>query len=178
MSDDNIAVHEELRQISPLLGELSKDTLIEVPQDYFSTVEDQILSQLQLPKAKNVMEPAPDGYLENLEDEIIKKVAGTGNGTKQRHNIFKLFIGVAVAACLGVFLISRFSLDDTQVKDTDVAYEAIDYFDAYPQDIEDISVNQLIDNGIIAEEDISFVIEEENLQMENIDPIFHSDAPF
>lgn len=178
MSDNNISVQDELRQISPLLTGLSKDTQVEVPKDYFSTVEDQILSQLQLPKAKNIIEPAPEGYLENLEDEIIKKVADKGNGTKQSHNIFRLFIGAAVAACLGVFLISRFSVGDAQVNDTEVTYEAIDYFDAYPQDIEDINVNQLIDNGIIAEEDISFVIEEDNLQMENIDPFFHSDAPF
>ncbi len=178
MSDENISVQEELRQISPLLTGLSKDTYLEVPKDYFSTVEDQILSQLLLPKAKNIIEPAPEGYLENLEDEIIKKISHSGNGTKPSHNIFRLVVGAAIAACLGVFLISRLSLGDTQINDTDVAYEAIDYFDAYPQDIEDINVNQLIDNGIITEEDISFVIEDDNLPMENTDPIFHSDAPF
>jgi hypothetical protein len=178
MIDEHISVQDELRQISPLLTGLSKDTHVEVPKDYFSTVEDQILSQLQLPQVQNVTEPAPEGYLESLEDKIMKRVPDSGNDTKRSHNIFRLVVGAAIAACLGVFLISRFSFGDTQINDTDVAYEAIDYFDAYPQDIEDINVNQLIDNGIIAEEDISFVIEEDDLQLENIDPIFHSDAPF
>lgn len=178
MSEEYISVHDELREISPLLASLPKRTESEIPADYFSKVEDQILSQLQLPFPKHNYPKAPDGYLENLEDQVIEKLTYSDKNQKSGLKVFRLVFSVAIAACLGVFLVSRFSWNDAPINDTNVANETVYYFDAFPHEIDDINVDQMIDKGLIEEEDLSFVNQEAHIEVEEQDPIFHSDAPF
>lgn len=181
MNREYISVKDELNQISPLISGINKGSQLEVPRDYFEIVEDQILSQISLPAPKVTLTAAPEGYLENLEGEIMKKVGHSDNSKKHNSNnsVLRLIFGAAIAACLGVFLISRLSFGDVNNNsNAEVSYESIDFLEAFPHDVDDINIDQLIDSGVIEEDDLSFVIGDETEIEIPEESFFESDAPF
>jgi hypothetical protein len=78
----------ELKNISPLLAERKKENLFSVPENYFSTVEvnvmekiyaESVSSELQNSSLKNIAKQnafdVPYGYFERLPNELLQKTS-------------------------------------------------------------------------------------------------------
>jgi hypothetical protein len=109
----------------------------------------------------------------------LKIWTNSDNNQESGRKIFRLVLGAAIAACLGVFLVSRFSFTDSKITNPELSlYDEVYYFDAFPHEIDDINVDHMIEKGLLEEGDLSFVNQGEIIEIEEQDPIFHSDAPF
>jgi hypothetical protein len=99
---------EELREVAPLVVGISKETLYSLPDNYFDSLSDSILSQIRLEELRLATNPyaIPDGYFENLPQIIITKIKSTKTEVDQelseiapflanikRDNVFSLPIG-------------------------------------------------------------------------------------
>ncbi len=78
----------ELKQLSPLLAERKKENLFIVPENYFSTVEENVMEKIQAESVshelknsglaafkKQEMFEVPYGYFERLPNEILQKTS-------------------------------------------------------------------------------------------------------
>ncbi len=78
----------ELKQLSPLLAERKKENLFTVPENYFSTVEENVMEKIQAESVshelknsglaafkKQEMFEVPYGYFERLPNEILQKTS-------------------------------------------------------------------------------------------------------
>lgn len=73
-------ISKELREISPVVADISRQAPYSVPAGYFEGLADQLLQLVKagnassvLPKAKNPFE-VPRGYFEGLADNILQRV--------------------------------------------------------------------------------------------------------
>ena len=71
----------ELKELSPVLAQSNPITPYEVPQGYFESLPEAILTQVQtreaspvLPASKQIPYSVPTGYFENLADAILNRV--------------------------------------------------------------------------------------------------------
>lgn len=77
-----------------------------------------------------------------------------------------------------MFLISRLSFNESNNTNIDVVYETEDLLEALPNEIDDISLDHMIDHGIIEEEDLVFAIGDETFMEVPEEPFLDTDAPF
>ncbi|MEO6329529.1 MAG: hypothetical protein ABIO55_11375 [Ginsengibacter sp.] len=76
-SDD---IYNELQEITPALAQLEKVNVFSVPENYFSGLNEQILTRVRgdlffiLPASEPSSLDVPDGYFENLAETILQKI--------------------------------------------------------------------------------------------------------
>lgn len=160
MDNRDIIVTEELKEISPFIGGLPKIIRNDVPEGYFEDVESQILSQLSIALEDGDCKlQIPEGYFETLENRIITII----HRDKIRktydlkyfiyHKISK--IAAALVFVLGaVFLLTY----NSQTGDAEIVldddWDEVDLWEYLANNTDDISLNILIENGLVEESDL------------------------
>jgi hypothetical protein len=75
MENKSTEIINELKTISPLLAEMEKLNVFQVPEGYFSDLHRRILTSiLILPEEKNNLQQVPDGYFDFLPGRILAKI--------------------------------------------------------------------------------------------------------
>jgi len=75
MENKSTEIINELKTISPLLAEMEKVNVFQVPDGYFSDLHRRILTSiLILPEEKNNLQQVPDGYFDFLPGKILAKI--------------------------------------------------------------------------------------------------------
>jgi len=78
-------IYNELKEISSLLAEMEKTNVFLVPEDYFSTVDKQILQRIKvfeggkispfiLPASEPLFSDIPEGYFDSFPANILRKI--------------------------------------------------------------------------------------------------------
>lgn len=153
-TDNNIL--QELTEISPVVANLKatiKGDIYRVPEDYFETLEINILEKTILHN-DSLNQEVPDGYFEGLEAAIFAKIeAATPNRVKKDdrdtkiYRMFGMFSKIAA-----VFLISFIAIKGL-------------YFDEHPQ--HETSAQIMEDQ--ISQQDVMSYIEENLHEFEDED---------
>ncbi|MEO6904834.1 MAG: hypothetical protein ABI148_00600 [Ginsengibacter sp.] len=80
MENISTEILTELKAISPLLAEMEKLNIFQVPEEYFPGLEQRILTTIFINQGeKNNLQKVPDGYFDSLPDRIISKIKGEKN---------------------------------------------------------------------------------------------------
>lgn len=75
MKNNSTEILNELKEISPFLATMEKVNVFQVPQNYFSQLNEKILTELFIRRQeKNNVQKVPDGYFDSLSDRIISKI--------------------------------------------------------------------------------------------------------
>lgn len=142
----NDAASEEIKYLSPLLFDLQKRQVFQVPTGYFenlheligekidtlntATLSNEISPLLQDLKDKNVFE-LPEGYLSGLADTIIKKIQQPLTGTVVSINKRIVWIKYAVAAMMtGIVALGLYKYIDKTGSGVDINATAVATLDA------------------------------------------------
>ena len=73
-------IYNELKEITPFLAEVVKTNVFYVPENYFSSLDTEILKKINpdqfeiLPASKPPSFTVPDGYFESLAGNILQKI--------------------------------------------------------------------------------------------------------
>lgn len=165
MGNRDILITEELKEISPLIAELTKRMRIDVPEGYFEEVELQILSQLDIALVDVKHNPQiPEGYFETLENRII---ANNHQDKIRKTYDLKYFvnqkvskIAAALVFVLGaVFLLTYNSQTDASEMVLDKGWDEMDLWEYLAHNTDDISLNILIENGLVDESDLAVALD-------------------
>lgn len=70
MKDIKKEIQEELKNLAPSLSKMEKKNRVEVPENYFKELPDQILSQLDFPKVTTEDKTVDIGWRELLMEKI------------------------------------------------------------------------------------------------------------
>lgn len=82
----------ELKAISPLLANIDKKNVFEVPEDYFKLLDKKILTTVLLTDSKNnEIQKVPEGYFEGLSDKILSAIKKEDAKDEIRNNHPVLF---------------------------------------------------------------------------------------
>lgn len=109
---------KELHKTAPRLAQISgKGNGFTVPEGYFDTLEDQLLSPQSAtnlaPPSKQAVFSVPEGYFECLEKEVLKKAGIQPRPVLTHRNPGKMWWAMAAAAAVLIsFLINVETLDN------------------------------------------------------------------
>ena len=104
---------KELKNIAPKLSELkSMKTGFEVPNGYFESLEDRVLSKIK----SEVINDIPEGYFDTIEDRVFKKIK---NEEPKVISLKSRFVKVAapLAIAASILLLITLQLFNTNQKD-------------------------------------------------------------
>jgi hypothetical protein len=80
MENKSIEILNELKAISPLLAAMEKVNIFQVPEEYFSDLDQRILTTIFIYQdEKNNLQKVPEGYFSSLSDRIISKIKAEKN---------------------------------------------------------------------------------------------------
>jgi hypothetical protein len=75
MENKSIEILNELKAISPLLAAMEKVNIFQVPEEYFSDLDQRILTSIFIHQdEKNNLQNVPEGYFDSLPDKILSKI--------------------------------------------------------------------------------------------------------
>ena len=130
-----------------------KNSGFNTPKDYFSNLEDNIMSQVHLDeKLDKTVFKAPENYFESLEDRILNKISDNRK-TKVISLATKrtiLAVSSVAAAIVILFNLNLFSTDfsfstiETDVLEKYVSNQEFDTLDFEAELIEDIDISSFI----------------------------------
>ncbi|KXK37660.1 MAG: hypothetical protein UZ09_BCD002001759 [Bacteroidetes bacterium OLB9] len=153
MTNFNDHFQDELKEISPYLASLPKQDPKNVPDGYFEQIEDEIVHQLMLirhtPESNRQL---PDGYFDQVENQVIRKI----KISKKPRAWIKFIPYVAAASILFILMILVVSPADHANQETVqlAQISEMDQLDYLSKNIDDVSLNTLIDYGLIEESDL------------------------
>lgn len=104
---------KELKNIAPKLSELkSMKTGFEVPNGYFESLEDRVLSKIK----SEVINDIPEGYFDTIEDRVFEKIK---NEEPKVISLKSRFVKVAapLAIAASILLLITLQLFNTNQKD-------------------------------------------------------------
>ncbi|MCX7549087.1 hypothetical protein OS188_14110 [Xanthomarina sp. F1114] len=130
-----------------------KQSGFKTPEDYFSNLEDNIMSQIHLDKKidKTVFK-TPESYFDSLEDRILNKISDNQE-TKVISLVTKrtlIAVSSVAAAIVLLFNLNLFSKDfsfstiETEVLEKYVSNQEFDTYDLETELIEDIDISSFI----------------------------------
>ena len=75
MENKSTEILNELKAISPLLAAMEKVNVFIVPDEYFSDLDERILTTVFIHQdEKNNLQKVPEGYFDSLPDKILSKI--------------------------------------------------------------------------------------------------------
>ncbi len=146
-----------------------KKTGYEVPEDYFESLEGQIMGHIKLSEVGPTGFNIPDGYLESVEDQVINKVSGKSPVKviplfSKRNVIYASSIAAAVLVLLNLSIFEKNSWDlEDQTVENYIIDEAISSYEI---------ASLLEDEDLIEENFVNHNFSEENIEnyvLDNID---------
>ena len=157
-----IEILEEVYEISPVVAALIKSDIKsdfdgEVPSNYFDTLEEQVMAQVEIDKQIQELSeiefyPQKE-YFASLEDRILNKIYEEKNETKD--TVFKIYFksvlkyaAILVILTGSVFVFkNQYLIDEGDGEVFDEAY--IEYLKT---NIDDVDINMLIQTDVATEE--------------------------
>lgn len=160
MEDENLSIKEELESINPSWIKIPKNQTQEIPFGYFDQIENQISSQLAISKInKHPQMDVPKDYFEKLEDNIVKRInpSPSQNKVTLKNILSHKFTKVAAMAIFVLGAIFVYSIERSDDK-VDMAlnndWNENELWDYLLQDSDEVSLNTLIDNGLVEDRDL------------------------
>ncbi len=160
MEDEYLHTNGELESLSPLLAKIQKTNIQDIPQGYFDQVENQILSQLAILKIdKQPQTDIPKEYFKTLEDNIVKRLnlSPSQNKVTLKNILSHRFTKVAAMAVFVMGAIFLYRLERS-VDKIDMAlnndWNETELWDYLIEDSDEVSLNTLIDNGLVEDGDL------------------------
>ncbi len=150
----NKDIHEELKEIAPVIASLSsKPPTPTVPEGYFEALEAQLVGLSRIASLpQNQEDDLPTAYFETLESNVMSKVAPQEakvvkmSWFKQNRWLVAACSILIVSATFFTIIKNEKPVIDTQTSMNITSDEAIEYIEAQSGHIQ---MNELIDAGII-----------------------------
>lgn len=169
MNNKDKNIQQELKELSPLLADIPKPEIKDVPAGYFDTIEDQLIGLTNISSVHDHKDTSgiPEGYFESLENKIIQRLQS--QPVEVRSNQLKIIRKVMKIAAAFVFVLTSYltirqynpygflsTPDEIALQDDDAMWDyLIDNSD-------DITLNMLIDNGLVEVSDLDVQIANHN----------------
>ena len=181
---ENKKILIELSYLAPTLAKLPKKSILTVPLNYFEEVEEQIMSQLNLIKYETYSE-MPAGYLDHIESDVVKwatqLVPKNANEPKYFNflSIKKWMYAIAAVFVFATGAFIVFSIEQNKSTILEITQNEQDlYLDYLQHNIEEFDINSLIENDLVEESDVSFVVNEYESSESDADLFLESELNF
>ncbi|WP_282135622.1 hypothetical protein [Seonamhaeicola maritimus] len=139
-----------------------KESGFNVPNGYFDSLEDNIMSELKLKEfSKNSGFKTPDNYFDALEDTILNKVS-----QNKETKVIKLFNRrtIVYASSIAAAVLLLFSLSIFSNQDEELDYETVENY-ILNENFDSYEIASLLDEEDLSEENfIEFNIEDEAVE--------------
>ena len=148
-------IHNEIKEIAPMLAGMDKKNPFVVPKGYFSSLENRTLDSLG--KKSTLTNSTPEGYFDTLTDQILERVS-----QEEKTKVIPLYKRTWLTIAASFILVAgAIYLMNTQS-------DGIDNNPEYTLDIEaDEALDYLVENGDLYLTDLlSLDIYEYNLDSE------------
>ncbi|MCZ2100801.1 MAG: hypothetical protein LC107_04600 [Chitinophagales bacterium] len=160
MDTENIDIHAELAELSPLLSQISKEKEGIVPEGYFESVEEQISEQMAVILVDGQEErQVPMDYFESLEDKILMRMNHRQESANSPIIVMMTRTWVKMAAAL-VLILGAMILFNNQGQSNEPELTAVNDWDEQElwdfliDNSDDISLMMLIDEGLVEPSDL------------------------
>jgi hypothetical protein len=185
-NNNNTDIMQELKILAPNLAKISKRHHQTVPDGYFIVVEEEIMRQINiLCSVDNINKDVPKDYFNSLEDRIIYKIGVSESKKPIDSQLIQsgLYIKFRYAlAAILVFALAMVTLYNIQVHTNYNADMAVSdqeaYFNYLQKNVDDIDLNDLIEQDLLTEQDLTFISTEAHDTPENTFLIPESEITF
>jgi hypothetical protein len=189
MNSNTYEVYKELKDLAPILAELPKKSVAEVPEGYFQRVEQQIMSQIFISESTDTPKlQVPDGYFERLESDVMQVISQNDPKMSSKGKTVWLptvkFLQYAAAAVVilfaSVWVVFNINNNEVISEDTALELETSDaYFEYLEDNIDEFDINILLEYDLIEESDIALITYTEDAETDvDQDLIFESEINF
>lgn len=183
---DTQNIHQELQSLAPNLAALDKKPSGAVPDDYFESLEENVMAQIIVATSiPTQQEELPQDYFETFEDKMMAQLLPKETKpspiiampTKTTWSIYVGLVAASILLVFGWFVFKNPNTDPT----ADKAWAAIDeseYIDYIESNVEDIDLHLLVEHDIVGDNDLNLITIEQVLEDDGDDILFESEIQF
>lgn len=146
---------EEIKEIAPTLSSKKVDNGYTMPTDYFDNMQSKILQKIESEKLENYFDKLPERVLQKINKENNKEQKWTIN-----------LMRIAAVACIIFMSVFAIQKIDTNIPSTQYAQLSDEEIEEMMLVVEDLSLEEMIEIGIISDENIEEVLPEINTEIE------------
>lgn len=180
MTDANI-IRQELESLAPNLAKVKRYQRIDIPDEYFDSAEEQIMSQIYIMTQEQVKVNVPSDYFETLDDNIMAGINSEKPKVVPLRSMCK-YRYVAAAAIVFVLFFIGYKVSPLVESGSDrlpMMSQIADseYYQYLHQNIDEVDMNMLIEHNLVDESDLAILSYNDHYG-ENASFFFDSDMDY